>query len=161
MAHQEDGHEAMCRNLHGFALRHSGRCNFCWMDAGPSNSAPNRRSSRRSERRTGQLRKRFGRKRPRLGRLAASLLLRQLRMRLGISADDLQSIDHIANVACPVFIMSGEQDRTTRPDDTEALFSRAQLPKQLWFVPKAGHVALHKAAGTEYESRVLAFLEQM
>jgi fermentation-respiration switch protein FrsA (DUF1100 family) len=82
-------------------------------------------------------------------------------MRLGISADDLQSIDHIANVACPVFIMSGEQDRTTRPDDTEASFSRAQLPKQLWFVPKAGHVALHKAAGTEYESRVLAFLEQM
>ena len=69
--------------------------------------------------------------------------------------------DHIANVACPVFIMSGEKDRTTRPDETETLFSRAQLPKQLWFVPKAGHVDLHKAAGAENESRILAFLEQM
>jgi fermentation-respiration switch protein FrsA (DUF1100 family) len=96
-----------------------------------------------------------------LGRFAVPLLLKQLRMRLGISADDLRPIDHIADVGCPVFIMSGEKDRTTRPEDTEALFSRAQLPKQLWFVPKAGHVDLHKAARAEYESRVLAFLEQM
>jgi fermentation-respiration switch protein FrsA (DUF1100 family) len=63
-------------------------------------------------------------------------------------------------VGCPVFIMSGEKDRTTRRADTETLFSHAQLPKQLWFVPNAGHIDLHKAAGAEYESRVLAFLEQ-
>ena len=81
-------------------------------------------------------------------------------MRLGISANDLRPIDHIADVDCPVFIMSGERDRTTTQENTEALFSRAQPPKQLWFVPKAGHVDLHKAAGAEYESRVLAFLEQ-
>jgi uncharacterized protein len=96
-----------------------------------------------------------------LGRFAALLLLKQLHMRLGISADDLRPIDHIADVGCPVFIMSGEKDRTTRPEDTEALFSRAQLPKQLWFVPKAGHVDLHRAATTEYERRVIKFLEQM
>jgi fermentation-respiration switch protein FrsA (DUF1100 family) len=96
-----------------------------------------------------------------LGRFAAPLLLRQLHMRLGISADDLRPVDHIADAGCPVFIISGEKDRTTRPEDTEALFSRAQSPKQLWFVPKAGHVDLHKAAGAEYESRVVAFLEQM
>ena len=95
-----------------------------------------------------------------LGRFAAPLLLKQLHMRLGISANDLRPIDHITNVDCPVFIMSGEKDRTTRPEDTETLFSRAQSPKQLWFVPKAGHVDLHKAAGAEYESRVVAFLEQ-
>jgi fermentation-respiration switch protein FrsA (DUF1100 family) len=97
----------------------------------------------------------------RLGRFAAPLLLRQLHMRLGISADDLRPIDHIAEVGCPVFIMSGEKDRATRPEDIETLFSRAQSPKQLWLVPKAGHIDLHKAAGAEYESRVLAFLEQM
>jgi fermentation-respiration switch protein FrsA (DUF1100 family) len=96
-----------------------------------------------------------------LGRFAAPLLLKQLHMRLGISADDLRPIDHIADVGCPVFIMSGEKDCATRPEDIETLFSRAQSPKQLWFVPKAGHVDLHKAAGAEYESRVLAFLEQM
>jgi fermentation-respiration switch protein FrsA (DUF1100 family) len=86
-----------------------------------------------------------------LGRFAAPLLLKQLHMRLGISANDLRPIDHIADVDCPVFIMSGERDRTTTQENTEALFSRAQPPKQLWFVPKAGHVDLHKAAGAEYE----------
>lgn len=96
-----------------------------------------------------------------LGQFAAPLFLKQLRARLGISADDLRPIDHIANVGCPVFIMSGEKDRRTRPVDTEMLFTRAQSPKQLWFVPKAGHVDLHKAGGGQYESRVLAFLEQM
>jgi len=96
-----------------------------------------------------------------LGRFGAPLLLRQLHIRLGISADDLRPIDHMADVGCPVFIMSGEKDRSTRPEDTEVLFSHAQSPKQLWFVPKAGHIDLHKAAGAEYESRVLAFLEQM
>ena len=96
-----------------------------------------------------------------LGRFAAPVLLKQLHVRLGISADDLRPIDHIADVGCPVFIMSGEKDRSTRPEDIETLSSRAQSPKQLWFVPKAGHVDLHKAAGAEYESRVLAFLEQM
>jgi hypothetical protein len=84
------------------------------------------KSSRRSERRTGQLRKRFGRSHSQCG---------------------LSGIHH---------------ERRKRPhDDTETLFSRAQLPKQLWFVPKAGHVDLHKAAGAENESRILAFLEQM
>jgi len=96
-----------------------------------------------------------------LGRFAAPLLLKQLHMRLGISANDLRPIDHIANVDCPVFIISGKEDRQTRPKDTETLLSRAQSPKQLWFVPKAGHIDLHKAAGAEYESLVLAFLEQM
>jgi fermentation-respiration switch protein FrsA (DUF1100 family) len=96
-----------------------------------------------------------------LGRFAAPLLLRQLHMRLGISAGDLRPIDHITDVGCPVFIMSGEKDRTTRPEDTDTLFSRAQAPKQLWFVPKAGHVDLHRAATPEYEERVVKFLEEL
>jgi uncharacterized protein len=96
-----------------------------------------------------------------LGRLTAPLLLKQLHARLGISAKDLRPIDHIANVSCPLLIIGGETDRNTRPEDTRMLFSRAQSPKQLWLVPKAGHIDLHKAAPAEYESRVVAFLEQM
>jgi fermentation-respiration switch protein FrsA (DUF1100 family) len=96
-----------------------------------------------------------------LGRFAAPLLLKQLHMRLGISADDLRPIDHIANVHCPVLIMSGEKDRNTRAEDTETLLSRAQSATQLWFVPRAGPIDFHKVAGAEYESRVLPFLEQM
>src|SRR4029453_18843989 len=63
-----------------------------------------------------------------LGRFAAPLLLKQLHMRLGISADDLRPIDHVANVGCPVFIMSGEKDRTTRPEDTKTFFYALSRP---------------------------------
>jgi alpha-beta hydrolase superfamily lysophospholipase len=96
-----------------------------------------------------------------IGRSAAPLLLMQLRARLGVSTSDLRPIDHIEKISCPIFLMSGEKDRNTRQEDTRMLFSRAQSPKQLWFVLNAAHVDLHKAATEEYESRVLAFLDQM
>jgi len=97
----------------------------------------------------------------RVGRILTPVLLNQLQWRLGVSASQLRPVDHIANVDCPVLIMSGGKDRNTRPSDTQMLFERARSPKQLWFVPNAGHVDLHRAARVDYESRVLAFLEQM
>jgi fermentation-respiration switch protein FrsA (DUF1100 family) len=95
------------------------------------------------------------------GRRFAPLLLMQLHARLAVSADDLRPVDHIATVSCPLLLMNGEKDRSTRPEDARLLFSRAASPKQLWLVPNAGHVDLHKAATAEYEARVLAFLGQM
>jgi len=95
------------------------------------------------------------------GRMLTPLLLGQLQLRLGVSASQLRPVDHIADVDCPVLIMSGEKDRNTRTADTQILFERARSRKQLWLVPKAGHVDLHRAARKEYETRVLAFLGQM
>ena len=57
--------------------------------------------------------------------------------------------------------MSDEKDRNTRPADEQILFQRARSPRQLWFVPNAGHVDLHRGAPEEYETRVLAFLAEM
>jgi fermentation-respiration switch protein FrsA (DUF1100 family) len=96
-----------------------------------------------------------------IGLWCAPLLLKQLHTRLGVSANDLRPINHIANVSCPILLINGDKDRNTRPEDARLLFSRAQSPKQLWFVSNAGHVDLHKAAAAEYESRVLEFLGQM
>src|SRR6266700_2138566 len=95
------------------------------------------------------------------GRILTPCLLNQLQWRLGVSALQLRPVDHIANVECPVLITSGEKDKNTRPSDTRMLFEYARSPKELWFVPNAGHVDLHRAARVDYESRVLAFLEQM
>jgi uncharacterized protein len=95
------------------------------------------------------------------GRMLTPLLLGQLQLRLGVSATQLRPADHIAGVECPMLIMSGEKDRDTRPADTQILFECARSRKQLWPVPKAGHVDLHRAAPAEYERRVLAFLSQM
>jgi len=92
------------------------------------------------------------------GRTLTPLLLNQLQWRLGVSASQLRPVDRIANVECPMFIISGENDRNTRPADTRMLVERARNPKKVWFVPNAGHVDLHLAARQEYETRVLAFL---
>jgi fermentation-respiration switch protein FrsA (DUF1100 family) len=92
-----------------------------------------------------------------IGRPLALLLLKQLPLRLGISYTQLRPIDHIADVHCQVLIVSGEKDRNTRQADTQMLFDRATQPKQLWLVPNAGHVDLHRAGPHEYEARILAF----
>lgn len=92
------------------------------------------------------------------GRTLTPFLLNQLRWRLGVSASQLRPVDHIENVECPVLIISGENDRNTRAADTRMLVERARNPKEVWFVPNAGHVDLHRAAPREYETRVLAFL---
>jgi len=97
----------------------------------------------------------------RVGRILTPVLLNQLQWRLGVSASQLRPVDHIANLGCPVLIMSGANDPNTRPSDTRMLFERARSPKQLWFVPNAGHVDLHRAAREDYEPRELAFLGQM
>jgi len=89
------------------------------------------------------------------------ILLNLLKWRLGVSPSQLRPLDHIGNVECPVLIMSGEKDRNTRISDTRMLVEHARSPKQVWFVPNAGHVDLHRAARQEYETRVLAFLAQM
>src|SRR5205814_1963909 len=92
------------------------------------------------------------------GRMLTPLLLNQLQWRLGISASQLRPVDHVADVECPLLIMSGEKDRNTRLSDTEMLIERARSPNRSWFVPNAGHVDLHRAARAEYETRVLDFL---
>jgi uncharacterized protein len=94
-----------------------------------------------------------------IGRMLAPLLLKQLHPRLGVSPSQLRPVDHIADVNCPILMMSGEKDRNTRPADTRMLFERAQAPKELWLVPNAGHVDLHRAATAEYESRVVSFFD--
>jgi fermentation-respiration switch protein FrsA (DUF1100 family) len=95
------------------------------------------------------------------GRTITPVLLNQLQWRLAVSAAQLRPVDHIGSVECPMLLISGEKDRNTRRDDTRMLIEQARAPKQIWFVPNAGHVDLHRAAQQEYEKRVLAFLTQM
>ena len=97
---------------------------------------------------------------PIASRFMSPLLLWQLKPRLAMSASDLRPLDRIATVGCPIFVISGENDRHTTRQDTIVLYSRARTPKRMWLVPKAGHVDLHVAATAEYESRVLSFFEE-
>jgi len=88
--------------------------------------------------------------------ILGALVVMTIAFAISIGWSQLRPVDHIANVECPVFIMSGENDRNTRPTDTRMLVERARNPKEVWFVPNAGHVDLHRAARQKYEARILA-----
>src|SRR6266536_2458801 len=67
------------------------------------------------------------------GRLLTPALLNQLKWRLGVSAWQLRPLDHIANVECPVLIMSGEKDRNTSPGTPRASDKIAERFKSVKF----------------------------
>lgn len=94
------------------------------------------------------------------GWLAGAALLPIAEWRLGVKARDIAPVHGVAQIKCPLFIMSGERDEHTTPADTGKLFAAAQEPKALWLVPGAAHVDLYGAAGVEYERRLLAFVEE-
>jgi fermentation-respiration switch protein FrsA (DUF1100 family) len=86
------------------------------------------------------------------------MLLVQLEPRLGVGPSQLCPIDHIGQADCPVMVLSGAEDRHTTTEETRRLFAAACEPKQLWIVPGAAHVDLHRSSPEEYQRRVLAFL---
>ena len=59
----------------------------------------------------------------------------------------------------PLFLLQGGSDRRVPPTEGDRLFSLAGEPKSLWTVPDGDHAGLWKAAGREYEDRLLAFFD--
>jgi alpha-beta hydrolase superfamily lysophospholipase len=111
---------------------------------------------------------RFGRAienrvRMRLGSLApllTPLLLVQLRVRLDVSAADLEPIRSMSRLGAPVLVVAGSQDRHTTAAESEDLFRSAVEPKHLWVVDGARHQDLLAYDPARYESRVVGFLRQ-
>ncbi len=95
-----------------------------------------------------------------VGKIFTPLLTTQLKLRLGISVDQLRPIDGAARVRAPKFFIAGTADHQTTLAEAKALFAAAAEPKQFWAVEGAGHVNLHAYAKGEYERRVLEFFAQ-
>ncbi len=94
------------------------------------------------------------------GKYLAPLLTCQLRPRLGIGPEDLRPIDQVGRITIPKFFIAGAEDKNTTLAESQALFAAAAEPKQCWSVPGAGHIDLHPFVKTEYEKRVLEFLQK-
>lgn len=98
-----------------------------------------------------------------LGALAAlptKILLMQLKPRMGISVANLQPIDWLPKIGCPVFIMSGAEDRHTTEEETHAMFEAANEPKEFWMVEGAAHEDLYDFSPDDYRTRLLSFFER-
>jgi len=101
--------------------------------------------------------------RMRVGPLApvlAPLLLGQLSLRLDIEPAQLRPIARMPQLGAPVLIAAGEADRHTTIEETRRIFAAATGEKQLWEVSRAAHVDLHRYAPSEYERRILRFLNE-
>ena len=101
-----------------------------------------------------RLEMRFGRH----GRLLSPLLTWQIRPFLGIDVDTLSPVRAAEKVAVPVFVLYGSEDLHARPAEAKAIYAAIRGPKQLWEIPGAAHVDLHRFAGAEYEKRVGGFI---
>lgn len=90
--------------------------------------------------------------------LPATLLLAQLKPRIGISIENLRPIDLVGAVNCPIYIISGKQDVYTTVSETQAIYNAAKHPKQLWLVDGVAHQDIYNHASTIYEKNILRFL---
>ncbi|HET7868106.1 MAG TPA: alpha/beta hydrolase [Burkholderiaceae bacterium] len=92
------------------------------------------------------------------GQAIAPLLLWQLPLRLGITADELRPVDGMPSLHAPVLVMSGTVDQQTTLAESRRIFEAAAAPKDFWAVEGAAHVDLFTHAPQAYASLVLPFL---
>jgi len=92
------------------------------------------------------------------GRWLTPLLLWQLPVRLGVSAEQLQPIVDLRSLHAPLLIAAGAEDRHTTLAETQRIYAAAPEPKALWVVDGAAHVDLHAFDTKTYEARIAAFM---
>jgi alpha-beta hydrolase superfamily lysophospholipase len=79
---------------------------------------------------------------------------------LGATSFDLRPIDRMADINAPVLVIGGTRDTSTTPEETTAMFARAQPPKYSWLIQGAGHVDAEQYGLEAYHARVFGFLSE-
>ncbi|WP_324750061.1 alpha/beta fold hydrolase [Sphingomonas sp. LY54] len=92
--------------------------------------------------------------------LLEPLLSFQSKPRFGVMPDKLSPLEALQRFHGPVFVMGGEDDRYTPPEETRALFAAAPGRKMLWLVPGRGHAAMGDLRDQAYYERLHNFLQQ-
>jgi alpha-beta hydrolase superfamily lysophospholipase len=79
--------------------------------------------------------------------------------RLGLRLRDLVPAQHIGDLApVPVLLLTGTNDHLAPPAESQQLFERCQEPREIWFVPGAGHRDVVETGGSLYRQCILDFL---
>lgn len=95
-----------------------------------------------------------------LGDLGEPFLSFQSWPRFGVPPGRLAPIDAVRHYPGPVLIIGGEEDRSTPPAETRALYEAAVGPKALWLLPGVGHAEAGSIFTDAYRARVGAFLHR-
>lgn len=94
-----------------------------------------------------------------MGRWFGPLLAVTARPRLGVSVEQMRPIDRISRIRVPKLLIVGDADQHTRIAESIAVYQAAAEPKELWVIHGAAHVDLCEYGGSEYRTRLLAFLD--
>lgn len=92
--------------------------------------------------------------------LLEPLLSFQSKPRFGVMPGELSPLEALRRYHGPVFVIGGEADRYTPPDETRALFAAAPGRKRLWLVRGRGHAAIRELRDDAYRGRIAEFLRQ-
>jgi pimeloyl-ACP methyl ester carboxylesterase len=94
-----------------------------------------------------------------LAHLLEPLLSFQSRLRLGVPPSRLSPIAAVPRFRGAVWVVGGDEDGHTPPEETRALYAAARAPKTLWIAPGLDHVQISEAKSPEYRRRLLAFFD--
>ena len=92
--------------------------------------------------------------------LLEPLLSFQSKPRFGVLPGELSPLEALRRYRGPVFVLGGQEDLYTPPEETRALFDAAPGPKQLWLVAGRGHAAMGELTGKAYRDRLASFLRR-
>ena len=93
-------------------------------------------------------------------KLITPMLLAQLGPRLNIQAANLQPIDYVPQVGCPLLVLGGDRDYHTTLEETGRMYKAAKEPRQLQIFSGAGHEDLLRFDSELYQRTVLAFFRR-
>ena len=91
----------------------------------------------------------------------APILLVQLKLRLGVSADQLRPIVELQNIQCPILIASGDCDEHTTISETNRMYNAANEQKSLVIFHGAEHVDLFAHDPSKYENEIVGYVNQI
>lgn len=76
-------------------------------------------------------------------------------------AENIRPEEAASSVHCPVLLIHGANDHRIPIRNGERIFGHLQSPGCEWYpVPGADHGSVWRTGGTEYERRILAFLDR-
>lgn len=91
--------------------------------------------------------------------LLEPLLSFQSKPRFGAMPGDLSPLEALKRYPGPVFVIGGQEDSYTPPEETRALYAAAPGARSLWLVPGRDHAAMASLGDEEYRGRVGRFLK--
>ncbi len=91
----------------------------------------------------------------------APVAIKIAELRTGQDVGAIRPVDAIGEISPrPIFIIHGTADKDVPPPNAQRLYDAAGSPKQIWWVPGAGHVQSRGMYPDEYAQRVVQFFNQ-